>query len=156
MSIKLRRFCGLSPLSTNRILIQTIVSWNEPPFNHANQRFWDVPQTAHHPDGASSRFSGVSVKGIGKLEIIKKGGAVSRFLFLNLSFIYATYPLTSDGQSSSVSIFGLAGPCIVPWRRHRRQSWALAPRFHPYRRKDPKVIGNGGSFLLRCHKITPI
>ena len=52
----------------------------------------------------------------------KKGGTVSRFLFLNLPFIYATYPLASGGQPSSASIFGLAGPDIVPVRRHRRAS----------------------------------
>ncbi len=44
----------------------------------------------------------------------KKGGAVSRFLFLNLPFIFATYPLTSDGQPLIVSIFGLAAPGTVP------------------------------------------
>ena len=44
----------------------------------------------------------------------KKGGAVSRFLFLNLPFIFATYPLASGGQPSSASIFGLAGPGTVP------------------------------------------
>ena len=52
----------------------------------------------------------------------KKGGAVSRFLFLNLPFIYATYPLASGGQPSSASIFGLAGPGTVPMRRRRRMS----------------------------------
>ena len=62
---------------------------------------------------------------------LRSGGAVSRFLFLNLPFIFATYPLTSDGQPSSVSIFGLAGPDIVPLVRHRNKSWALTPRFHP-------------------------
>ena len=46
------------------------------------------------------------------------GGAVSRFLLLSLSFICATYPLTSGGQPSSVSIFGFAGPGTVP-ARHR-------------------------------------
>ena len=46
------------------------------------------------------------------------GGAVSRFLLLSLSFICATYPLTSGGQPSSVSIFGFAGPGTIP-ARHR-------------------------------------
>ena len=59
------------------------------------------------------------------------GGAVSRFLFLNLSFIFATYPLASSGQLSLASIFGLAGSGVVLGRRHRLLSWALAPRFHP-------------------------
>lgn len=33
---------------------------------------------------------------------------------MNPPFIYATYPLTSAGQASSVSIFGLAGPLAAP------------------------------------------
>jgi len=50
------------------------------------------------------------------------GKAVSRFLFLNPPFICATYPLASDGQPSSASIFGLAGPGTVPMQRRRRMS----------------------------------
>ena len=53
------------------------------------------------------------VRGIRKKE---KGGAVSRFLFLNLSFIFATYPPAGDGPSPFAGIFGLAGP--VPYPRH--------------------------------------
>ena len=49
----------------------------------------------------------------------KKGGAVSRFLFLNPPFICATYPLASDGQPSSASIFGFAGPGAVPAGCHQ-------------------------------------
>ena len=45
---------------------------------------------------------------------MEKGGAVSRFLFLNLSFIFATYPLTSGGQPSHISIIHiLAGFTLV-------------------------------------------
>jgi len=33
-----------------------------------------------------------------KLRMVKKGRAVSRFLFLNLSFIFATYPPAKSGQ----------------------------------------------------------
>ena len=47
--------------------------------------------------------------GYPRKNIQKKGKAVSRFLFLNPPFIFATCPLTSDGPSSSVSIFGFAG-----------------------------------------------
>ena len=61
----------------------------------------------------------------------KTGGAVSRFLFLNLSFIFATYPLASSGQLSLASVFGLAGPGTVLGRCRHLFSWALAPRFHP-------------------------
>ena len=43
-----------------------------------------------------------------------KGKAVSRFLFLNLSFIFATYPLASDGQPSPASIFGFTRSGGVP------------------------------------------
>ena len=45
---------------------------------------------------------------------LKLGGAVSRFLFLNLSFIFATYPPAKSGQPLSAGIFGLAGPWAVP------------------------------------------
>ena len=62
----------------------------------------------------------------------RNGRAVSRFLFLNLSFIFATYPPASDGQPSSAGIFGLAGPGGVPAACHHAASWALTPRFHPY------------------------
>ena len=44
----------------------------------------------------------------------KNGKAVSRFLFLNLSFIFATYPPASGGQPSTAGIFGLAGPVTYP------------------------------------------
>ena len=77
----------------------------------------------------------------------KNGGAVSRFLFLNLSFIFATYPPASDGPPSSAGIFGLAGPDTVPAACRQTASWALTPRFHPYRRKKKK--NSGGSFLLQ-------
>ena len=79
------------------------------------------------------------------------GGAVSRFLLLSLSFICATYPLTSGGQPSSVSIFGFAGPGTVPARHRWRTSWALTSRFHP---RHP--VSDGSYFLLRFQKITPI
>ena len=51
-----------------------------------------------------------------------EGGAVSRFLFLNLPFIFATYPPASDGPPSSAGIFGLAGlppypSYVAAWRR---------------------------------------
>ena len=59
------------------------------------------------------------------------GGAVSRFLFLNLPFIFATYPLTSGGQPSSVSIFGLAGPGSVPAARRRDHVVGSYPTFSP-------------------------
>jgi len=67
------------------------------------------------------------------------GKAVSRFLFLNLSFIFATYPPASGGQPSTAGIFGLAGPDNVPAACRHAASWALTPRFHPYRRKKQKL-----------------
>jgi len=57
----------------------------------------------------------------------KEGGAVSRFLFLNLPFIFATYPPASDGPPSSAGIFGLAGlPPYPPHVAIRRRG--LLPR----------------------------
>jgi len=57
----------------------------------------------------------------------KEGGAVSRFLFLNLPFIFATYPPASDGPPSSAGIFGLAGlPPYPPYVAIRRRG--LLPR----------------------------
>ena len=79
---------------------------------------------------------------------IKKGGTVSRFLFLNLPFIYATYPLTSGGQPSSVSIFGFAGPGAVPAIHRCNAPWALTPHFHHRFRDRP----GGRHSLLRLAK----
>ena len=44
-------------------------------------------------------------------------------------------------------------PGCVPALRRRKASWALTPRFHPYRRKKKK--NSGGYSLLRILKITP-
>lgn len=60
-----------------------------------------------------------------------KGGAISRFLFLNPPFIYATYPLTSAGQASSVSIFGLAGPLAAPDGHRCHIAVGSCPTFSP-------------------------
>ena len=60
------------------------------------------------------RFPGNRLIFLGGVLFEKKGGAVSRFLFLNLSFIFATYPLATGGQPLTASIFGLAGPGAVP------------------------------------------
>ena len=58
---------------------------------------------------------GVSYHAYAKtLRKLKNGRAVSRFLFLNLSFIFATYPPAKSGQPLAAGIFGLAGPCGVP------------------------------------------
>lgn len=78
----------------------------------------------------------------------QKGGTVSRFLFLNLPFIYATYPLTSGGQPSSVSIFGFAGPGAVPAIHRCNAPWALTPHFHHRFRDWP----GGRHSLLRLAK----
>ena len=77
----------------------------------------------------------------------KKGGAVSRFLFLNLPFIFATYPPASDGPPSSAGIFGLAGlPPYPPYVAARRRG--LLPRVFT-------LALAGGCFLLRTEKIAP-
>ena len=77
----------------------------------------------------------------------KKGGAVSRFLFLNLPFIFATYPPASDGPPSSAGIFGLAGlPPYPPYVAARRRG--LLPRVFT-------LALAGGHFLLRTEKIAP-
>ena len=86
--------------------------------------------------------------GYPRKNIQKKGKAVSRFLFLNPPFIFATYPLTSDGPSSSVSIFGFAGPGAVPAIHRCNAPWALTPHFHHRFRDWP----GGRHSLLRLAK----
>ena len=77
----------------------------------------------------------------------KKGGAVSRFLFLNLPFIYATYPPASAGPPSSAGRFGLAGlPPYPPYVAARRRG--LLPRVFT-------LALAGGRSLLRTEKIAP-
>ena len=79
--------------------------------------------------------------------LVVKGGAVSRFLFLNLPFIFATYPPASDGQPSSAGIFGLAGlPPYPPYVAARRRG--LLPRVFT-------LTLAGGCSLLRTEKIAP-
>ncbi len=80
---------------------------------------------------------------------MKKGGAVSRFLFLNPSFIYATYPLASDGQPSSASIFGFAGLGAVPADCRQTRVVSSCLTFSPLPPED------GGCFLSRLPEITP-
>jgi len=70
------------------------------------------------------------------------GGAVSRFLFLNPSFIFATYPPASGGPPSSAGIFGLASRSAVPARASLRHVVGSCPTFSP-------LPGTGGCFLLR-------
>ena len=84
---------------------------------------------------------------LGDRPLVVKGGAVSRFLFLNLPFIFATYPPASDGPPSSAGIFGLAGlPPYPPYVAARRRG--LLPRVFT-------LTLAGGFFLLRTEKITP-
>ena len=71
--------------------------------------------------------------------LVVKGGAVSRFLFLNLPFIFATYPPASDGPPSSAGIFGLAGlPPYPPYVAARRRG--LLPRVF--------TLAPGGAVIL--------
>ena len=71
------------------------------------------------------------------------GRAVSRFLFLNLSFIFATYPPASGGQPSAAGIFGLAGPDAYPLYVAAKRR-GLLPRVFTLtgekKRKTPAVI----------------
>jgi len=88
-----------------------------------------------------------------------KGRAVSRFLFLNLSFIFATYPPATGGPPLTAGIFGFAGPGAVPETHRCAASWALTSRFHPYpcgrlfsvtagRRLLPSVLSTAGCPIL--------
>jgi len=73
--------------------------------------------------------------------------AVSRFLFLNLPFIFATYPLASGGQPSSASIFGFAGPGSVPRTYHYVPVVSSYLAFSPLDRHPEGPFS--GNFLLR-------
>ena len=60
------------------------------------------------------RFPGNRLIFLGGVLFEKKGGAVSRFLFLNLSFIFATYPSAGTGRPLAPIYLVLQGPVPYP------------------------------------------